>query len=124
MLAPDLNKPTISNLWDYHRHFYAQIDDAAKKDYIFEDVAGLINKDGKTNIFTICSKYKKHPNICELPTGKYLCANCTEEKCEETIKFLLTIAQNQYNKRPDLTIQIIILTGILQWNYQIQVYIS
>ena len=29
MIAPELTKPTISNLWNYHRHFYAQIDDAA-----------------------------------------------------------------------------------------------
>ena len=35
MLAPELTKPTISNLWDYHRHFYVQIDDKHKDDYVF-----------------------------------------------------------------------------------------
>ncbi len=121
MIAPELSTPTISNLYDYHRHFYAQIDDAHKNDFAFEDLAGVIEENGKTKMFAVCTKYKNHPNLRTLPKGKYLCENCTEENREKTLKKLLSIAKNQYNKAPQFTIQIVVLTGILQWNYQIQV---
>ena len=124
MLAPDLTTPTISNLWNYHRHFYAQIDDAHKKDFIFEDMAGIIDKNGNTNMFAICNKYKSHPSLLSLPAGKYLSANCTEENRIETINKLIDIAKTKYSITPEFTIQIIVLTGILQWNYQAQVFVS
>ena len=124
MIAPELTTPTISNLWNYHRHFYSQIDNTYKNDYSFEDLAGVLEKDGKTNMFAICTKYKNHPNLRTLPAGKYLCANCTEENSEKTLKKLLYIAQNKYNKLPEFTVRIVVLTGILQWDYQVQVYIS
>ncbi len=124
MLAPELTTPTVSNLWNYHRHFYAQIDPTDKKDYSFEDLAGIIEKDGKTNLFAVCTKYKSHPNLRTLPAGKYLCANCTEDNREKTLNQLLDTAKNQYNTVPEFTIQIVVLTGILQWDYQIQIYLS
>ena len=78
MLADELVTPTTSNLWDYHRHFYSQIDDNHKNDYTFEDLAGIIEKNGKTNMFAVCKKYGKYSDLQTLPAGKYLCANCTE----------------------------------------------
>ena len=124
MLAPELSAPSISNLWNYHRHFYAQIADAYKKDFDFEDLAGIIEQNGKTTMFAICTKYKNHHNLRTLPAGKYLCANCTEENREATLNKLLTIAKSEHKKIPEFTIQIVVLTGILHWNYQVQVYIS
>lgn len=44
MIAPELSTPTVSNLWNYHRHFFAQINDEDKNDYAFEDLAGIIEK--------------------------------------------------------------------------------
>ena len=124
MLAPQLTTPTISNLWNYHRHFYTQIDEANKNEFAFEDLAGIIEKKDKISMFTICTKYKKHSNLLTLPAGKYLCSNCTQESRKQTLDKLLYIAKNQYNKSPDLTISIVVLTGILQWDYQVQVLIS
>lgn len=124
MIAPELSTPTVSNLWDYHRHFFAQIKDEDKCDFAFEDLAGIIEKNGKTNMFAVCTKYKNHKNLHRLPAGKYLCATCTEENCEKTLNKLLETATSQYNVSPKLTIQIVVLTGILQWNYQIQLFLS
>lgn len=124
MIAPELSTPTVSNLWNYHRHFFAQINDEDKNDYAFEDLAGIIEKNGKTNMFAVCTKYKNHKNLRHLPAGRYLCSTCTKENCEKTLNELLEMARNQYNIIPEFTIQIVVLTGILQWNYQIQLFLS
>ena len=124
MLAPELTKPTISNLWDYHRHFYVQIDDKHKDDYVFEDLAGLITKDGKTCMFAVCKKHANHKNLITLSAGRYLCASCTEKERDKTLNKLFHVAKNEYQRVPKFVVQIVILTGILQWNYQLQVLIT
>ena len=124
MIAPNLTKPTMSNLWDYHRHFYSQIDVNDRNRFTFEDLAGLIEKEGKTAMFALCSKYKNHQNLRALPVGDYLCANCTEEELPSTLNKLNSIAKNTYRISPTFNIQIIVLTGILKWSYQLQVLIS
>lgn len=124
LISPELSTPTMSNLWNYHRHFFAQIKDEDKNDYAFEDLAGIIEKNGKSNMFAVCTKYKNHKNLHHLPAGRYLCATCTKENREKTLNELFEMARNQYNAIPEFTIQIIVLTGILQWNYQIQLFLS
>lgn len=124
MIAPNLTEPTVSNLWNYHRHFYAQLDSSRKKDFDFEDLAGVINENGKTNMFTICTRFKNHPNLKTLPAGKYLCSNCKKENSDQNLNEMLNIAKAKYNVVPNFIIQIIVLTGILQWDYQLQLYLS
>ena len=59
-----------------------------------------------------------------LPKGKYLCANCTEENREQTLRKLIHIAQTEYGVEPRFTVQLIVVSGILQWNYEAQVYVD
>ena len=51
-------------------------------------------------------------------------ANCTENNLEQTTKSLIEIAKNKYHIVPEFTLQLVIVSGILQWNYQVQVFIS
>ena len=37
---------------------------------------------------------------------------------------LLYKAETEYGADPEFTVQIIVVSGILQWNYEVQVYIE
>jgi len=111
-------------LWNYHRHYYDQLLDNQKNDFSFEDLAGIYEQNGHSRLFAICTRFTEIDGIKILPQGKYLCADCTEENREEIIKNLFEIAKNEYKVIPDFTIQLIVLSGILQWNYQAQIFIS
>ena len=56
-----------------------------------------------------------------LPAGKYLCANCTEENREQMLPELIHIAKTTHSVEPKFTVQLIVVSGILHWNYEIQI---
>ncbi len=58
------------------------------------------------------------------PKGTYLCAHCTEESREETLRQLPHLAKTEYGAEPAFTVQLIVVSGILQWNYEVQVYLG
>lgn len=124
LIAPNLKSPTLDNLWNYHRHFHALINPASKSDFVFEDTAGVYQSHDLTGMFTICSKYAHGKGIRILPAGKYLCVNCTEETKDESLQNVLNEAQLRYKVIPTFSVQLIVLAGILQWDYQIQIFIS
>lgn len=124
LLSDNMEYPTLDNLWNYHRHFYDQLLDNQKSDFSFEDLAGIYEQNGQSHLFAICTRFTKINGIKILPQGKYLCADCTEENRGQIIENLIEIAKNKYNVLPDFTIQLIVLSGILQWNYQAQIFIS
>lgn len=37
---------------------------------------------------------------------------------------LLRLAQAQYGAQPTFTVQLIVVSGILHWNYEVQVYVG
>lgn len=123
LLSDKMETPTVDNLWNYHRHFYEQIPDKLKDKFSFEDLAGIYEQSGQSRLFAICTRYSKTDGIKLLPQGKYLCADCTEENREQIIKELFETARKDYNTIPEFTIQLIVLSGILQWNYQVQIFI-
>lgn len=124
LLSETMEKPTLDNLWNYHRHYYDQIPEHKKDEFTFEDLAGIYQQGGQSRLFAICTKFTKISGIKILPQGKYLCADCTEDNREQIIKNLTETARREYNVFPDFTIQLIVLSGILQWNYQAQIFIS
>ena len=124
MLADNLDKPTMDNLWNYHRHFYTQINEGERDKFSFEDTAGVYEKDGKKNMFAISDKYVPSKNLIELPAGDYLSVNCGENKRDEFTKKLIETAKQKYFVCPTFVVSIVRLTGILQWDYQIQVLIK
>ncbi|HIU06539.1 MAG TPA: MerR family transcriptional regulator [Candidatus Onthoplasma faecigallinarum] len=124
MLADNLDMPTVDNLWNYHRHFYAQIKESEKDKFSFEDTAGRYETDDKTKMFVICEKFASSKNLVELPAGEYLSVNCNESEYDEFRKKLLETAKQKYLVCPKFIVSIVQLTGILKWDYQLQVLIN
>lgn len=124
LLSETMAKPTLDNLWNYHRHFYNQMPDNIKNDFSFEDLAGIYEQNGQSRLFVVCTRYAKTDGLKILPKGKYLCADCKEEDRRQITKSLFEIAEKQYKTVPEFTVQLIVLSGILQWNYQVQLFIS
>lgn len=124
LLSETMEKPTLDNLWDYHRNFYSQIPDDIKNSFSFEDLAGIYEQDGRSRLFVVCTRYAKTKGLKVLPRGKYLCADCKEENQRQVVKTLFETAKNRYGVIPEFTVQLIVLSGILQWNYQVQILIE
>lgn len=72
----------------------------------------------------MCTKYSNNENIKILPKGKYLCANCGELERDKTREKLISIAKNEYLIESKFIVEIIVLTGILKWDYQIQIFVE
>lgn len=124
LLSDTLEVPTLDNLWNYLSHFYDKVTPALKEQFSFEDLAGIYTENGMTRLFAVCMDYVNIDGIKVLPKGKYLCANCTEENREQTLRQSIHIAQTEYGVEPRFTVQLIVVSGILQWNYEAQVYVD
>ncbi|MDE5728726.1 MAG: MerR family transcriptional regulator [Clostridia bacterium] len=124
LLSDKMETPTLDNLWNYHRHFYGQIPEKLKNKFSFEDLAGIYEQNGQARLFAVCTRFANINGIKILPQGNYLCADCTEDNRNQIIKELFETAKNEYNAAPEFTVQLIVLSGILQWNYQLQVLVS
>lgn len=124
ILSDTLETPTLDNLWNYLSHFYDKIAPSQKDLFEFEDLAGIYTKEGLSRLFAVCIRYIDRDGLTILPEGKYLCANCTEKNRTSKLNELLQTANSEYHIQPNFTIQQIILSGILQWNYEIQLYLG
>lgn len=124
LLSDTMTKPTLDNLWNYHRHFYNQLPDNLKDEFSFEDLAGIYVQNDQSSLFAVCTRFKQIDNIKILPQGKYLCAECTEDNRQNVTLNLLETAKKQFNATPEFAAHLIVLSGILQWNYQVQLHIS
>ena len=124
LLSDTLEVPTLDNLWNYLSHFYDKVTPALKDRFFFEDLAGVYSEEGLTRLFAVCIRYVEIDGLRTLPKGKYLCASCTEEHREQTLQELIRLARAQYGAEPTFTVQIIVVSGILQWNYEVQVCVE
>lgn len=121
LLSDTLEVPTLDNLWNYLGHFYDKVTPALKETFTFEDLAGIYTENGLSKLFAVCIRYGDVDGIKVLPAGKYLCANCIEENREQTLCELVHIAKTKHGADPVFTVQIIVVSGILHWNYEIQI---
>ncbi len=124
LLSDTLESPTLDNLWNYLSHFYDKVTPALKEQFDFEDLAGIYTENGISRLFAVCIRYMNIDGLKVLPKGKYLCATCTEENREQILHELLHIAQTKYGVKPTFTVQLIVVSGILQWNYEVQIYVD
>ena len=124
LLSDTLEVPTLDNLWNYLSHFYDKVTPALKDRFFFEDMAGIYSEEGLTRLFALCIRYVEIEGLKVLPKGKYLCASCTEEHREQTLQELIRLARAQYGAEPTFTVQLIVVSGILQWNYEVQVCVE
>lgn len=121
LLSDTLETPTLDNLWNYLGHFYDKIKPSLKERFSFEDQAGIYTANGTARLFAVCTKYADTDGLKVLPKGKYLCANCTEEKREQTLLDLIRTTEMKYGATPEFTVQLVIVSGILQWTYEVQI---
>lgn len=124
LLSDTLEAPTLDTLWNYLSHFYDRVPSALKKEFSFEDLAGIYTADGVSRLFAVCIRYAETEGLTVLPGGNYLCANCTEETRDSVLAELIHLARNTYGAEPQFSIQLIVISGILQWNYQIQLLVE
>lgn len=124
MLSDTMESPTLDNLWSYLSHFNNKIGLLQKEQFTFEDLAGIYTENGISRLFAVCIRYENIDGLKVLPKGNYLCANCTEENRENTLHELLQIANDEHHAHPKFTVQQIVVSGILQWNYQVQIYLG
>ena len=124
LLSDTLEVPTLDNLWNYLSHFYDKVTPALKEQFSFEDLAGIYTESGITRLFAVCIRYVNIDGLKILPKGRYLCANCTEENREQVLSEVMRIARTKYGVEPKFTVQLIVVSGILQWNYEVQVYVD
>lgn len=124
LLSDTLETPTLDNLWNYLRHFYDKINPSLKDQFSFEDMAGIYTENGLSKMFAVCIRYENIDGLKILPKGNYLCAECTEESRADKLKELIQIAKDEHGTQPKFTVQQIVISGILQWHYQAQVYLG
>ena len=124
MLSDSLEIPTLDNLWNYLSHFYKKIPESQREQFSFADTAGIYNENEHSKMFAVCTHYFNINGLKVLPAGHYLCAYCEEENRVEKTNELLQIAEKKYYVTPEFTVQKIIVSDILQWKYQVQVYID
>ena len=124
LLSDTLEEPTLDNLWNYLSHFYDKVTPALKEQFSFEDLAGIYTENEMTKLFAVCTRYTQIDGLKVLPKGKYLCADCTEENREQILNEVVRIAQTQYDVEPMFTLQLIVVSGILHWNYEVQIYVG
>ena len=118
-----MNAPALENLWDYLKHFYNMLEAEQREQFEFEDCAGIYTQKGVSRLFAVCRRCGEADGLKILPAGRYLCALCNEEQREAKINELLYTARREYNARPEFIVEQIIVSGILSWNYQIQLYL-
>ena len=121
LLSDTLEVPTLVNLWNYLSHFYEKVTPELAEQFSFEDLAGIYTGNGLSRLFAVCTRYAETDGLKVLPKGKYLCASCSEETRKSTLDELMGKAKNEYGVSPPFTVQLIVVSGILQWNYRIQI---
>ena len=102
LLSDTLEVPTLDNLWNYLSHFYDKVTPALKEQFTFEDLAGIYTENGLS----------------------YLCAGCTEENRKQVLSDVMNMARTKYGVEPTFTVQLIVVSGILHWDYEVQVYVD
>ena len=121
LLSNTLQRPALDNLWHYHDHFYAQLGPKRRNSYTFEDVAGIYTAGGVSRLFAVCLRWPDTRGLTILPAGDYLCANCCEAYRQACTAQLQAQAQQRGGRPPAFVVEQVVVTGILQWSYQVQV---
>ena len=123
LLSDKLSEPTVENLTGYLRHFFAQTGENADK-FTFEDIAGIYTDNDGARMFAVCKNYLTVPGLIFLPGGRYLCAMCDKAARPAAEKELAVRAEELCGAKPEYSISILTLTGILNWEYEVQILIE
>ena len=124
LLLQSFDMPTVENLTDYHRHFYGQLKDEMKDKFTFEDAAGIYTRGGEAHMFAICKTFVPTEGLEVLPAGRYLCRRCGEDGRAEAEAEHAQKVQKITGAPPQFAVSMVALTGILKWEYEVQIFIE
>ncbi len=131
LLSDALSEATTGSLWNYHRHFYAQVGEAQREKFAFEDAAGIFAEGGRERLFAVCTRFAPTAGLRTLPAGRYLCTECSEQEIPAARRALRARAQElaktasaQAAGAPAWEVRMVVLTGILLWKYELQIYLG
>lgn len=124
LLSEDFSAPSVENLWQYLSHFYDHIPPAQRADFQFEDIAGIYSEDTCSRLYAVCLRYSPIPGLKHLPGGGYLCLRCNEENRLQKTAELVSLVQTRYHVSPSFTLQQVVVSGILHWIYEAQVFVG
>lgn len=124
MLSPTLSQATLDNLWNYLAHFYEALPGDRRDQFEFEDLGGIYSDARCTRLFALCLRHGDVEGLKVLPEGRYLCAKCSEEERQPTLEKLKRMAKEDFGADADFSLQVIVVSGILHWDYEIQVFIG
>lgn len=102
----------------------------ADVDVVHDDVAtigreaGVYGDGTTTRLFALCLEHGEAEGLIHIPAGSYLCAQCTEEERAATKERLMSLAQSEYGAKPSFSLEIIVVAGILNWDYEVQIPIE
>lgn len=123
LLAGEVGEITADDLWDYHRHFYSRLPPEQRPHFAFEDLAGVCREGESARYFAVCTRCGQSPDLQVLPAGLYLCADCDEGDWQPMLGRLMSLAGRDYGVCPRFSLQLVVISGILQWRYQLQVLV-
>lgn len=103
---------------------FVKCSQTSKQQFSFEDLSGIYTENGVSRLFATCIRYVDIDGLKILPKGKYLCAKCTEENKEQILSELMRIARTEYGVEPIFTVQLIVVSGILHWTYEVQIFVT
>ena len=121
LLSDTMEVPSLENLWNYLSHFYDRMAPPLREQFAFEDLAGIYTEQGRSRLFAVCVRHAEVEGLRRLPGGRYLCADCTEENRAQVLGRLMEAAREARGTEPAFHLQLIVVSGILQWTYQIQI---
>ena len=120
LLMQEPLEPSVETLFDYHRHFFGQLGER-REAFAFEDAAGVYEEGGVRRMFAVCTRFSPDENLRTLPKGRYLCLTCSEETRASARERLLLAAKEEWGAgEPAFFVEMVVLTGILQWEYELQ----
>ena len=123
-LAEGLNGPSLENLMQFYHAVEAQISPQVRADFQFENAVGGLFWGEDCVLFATCIRAGKHPQVASLPAGEYLCVSSSGLEYGETAALLCEIAREQYGVEDPLVLFDVIFTGIVQWEYEVKVFLG
>lgn len=121
MLGDPVETVTVDDLWGYLRHFNRRLSPDQREQFAFEDLAGIYRDAASSRYFAVCTGFVEMEDLRTVPAGTYLCADCDEWNWRETLEHLTAVAEKKHGVHPAFCLQLVVVSGILQWTYQLQV---
>ena len=120
LLSELMHSATVVNLWDFIGSMQKEVSRLPGK-WRFGGSAGLYRSHSMSGLYATLSSVGSGRDTIVLPAGDYLCSASSADRLDENIAMLEDKAMELCGKKSTLTLQEIVVTGILAWSYEIQI---